>query len=129
MITQAKVNYGRFDALVASWGLRKSLEAEVIGQLAIHPSIIVNAMPHPTAYSLSHAGSGYAVWHFEEWVSLDELRRLAQMLAGQDFDAYARDSYQDKAFVAECKRIEQEWEATYPDRLAHDRMLVEWLAS
>ncbi len=111
-----------FEALISQHE-RKVIHAEIIGQLALHigQSYTGHAI---NGFVLSHAASGYYIWHFEEWVSVDEIRRFAHMLGGQDFDAYMRGGYTDKAFVAECKRIEEAWEASYPDRTAYDRLVA-----
>lgn len=95
------------------------VSVEPVGQLAIHRSL--NRLGEVEGgHTLSHLESGYRVWAFEQHVSTQEIARLANMLAGQDFDAYWRGGCVDKSFVAACNHIYNQWDATYPDRLAWD---------
>lgn len=105
-------------------GMPMPVSAEVIGQLAINYTQIMVNNPDEE-YTLTHVASGYRLWSFEAWVKRDEIRRLAEMLARYDFDAYVAGGYQDWGFVERVKAVYDEWDATYPDRLAVDRLRVD----
>lgn len=109
---------GTIQAKVYPHGGVRELDAELIGQLAIHH--LIWASGKIAGWALSHTASGYNLWNFKEWVALDDIENLAVQLLEQDFDGYYTAGCNDKAFVAACKDIFAAWEAKLPDRLAHD---------
>ena len=111
------------EILVTPAGSRTTYAAEIFGQLAIHVTAVSSRLPD--GFTLSHIASGYRIWSFFRWVEIEQIRRLAEMLADQDFDAYMRDGYKDKAFIQRVKAIYEQWEETYPDRMAYDYLSSE----
>lgn len=109
---------GTIQAKLYPHGGVRELDAELIGQLAIHHSVWASGML--AGWALSHAASGYNLWNFKEWVPLGDIENLAVQLLNCDFDGYYAAGCQDKAFVMTCKGIFSAWEAKLPDRLAHD---------
>ena len=86
----------------------QEIEAEIVGQIAIHPMYLGSV---PTSrMCLSHVKSGYYFYECDGGVIYEELRRLAEQLAAFDFDAYFESDCTDAAFVADVKAAIERWE-------------------
>jgi hypothetical protein len=88
----------------------QEIEAEIVGQIAIHPAFTVNGETDASSWMLSHVKSGYYFYECDGGVIYEELRRLAERLAVFDFDAYFENACTDAAFVADVKAAIERWE-------------------
>ncbi len=88
----------------------QEIEAEIVGQIAIHPAYSAGGTPDTSRWGLSHVKSGYYFYECDGGTLLEELKRLAGLLAAFDFDAYFAHDFTDAAFVADVKAAIERWE-------------------
>jgi hypothetical protein len=88
----------------------QEIEAEIVGQIAIHPAYSAGGTPDTSRWCLSHVKSGYYFYECDGGTLLEELKRLAGLLAAFDFDAYFASQCTDTAFVADVKAVIERWE-------------------
>lgn len=100
---------GNFNARISPIASQE-IEAEIVGQIAIHPAYSAGGTPDTSRWCLSHVKSGYYFYECDGGTLPEELKRLAELLAVLDFDAFVDDGCTDKLFVSAGKAIIALWE-------------------
>ncbi len=86
------------------------IDAEIVGQLAIHCAYSRGGTPNTSQWMMSHIKSGCYFWEFDGAMPIEKLTALARQLAAFDFDAYFAGDCMNTRFVADVKAVIGEWE-------------------